>query len=579
MMPIDDATERVLHFTLEIIYLLTGEDYGPLKKPAEAVIPDANSPLSRKKGRNRSSMVAPPPLILEENNEQKILELANKIIELLTGEVPIRCQDFTVYFSMEEWEYLEDHKELYKDVIMEEKQTLISPVELVFPGCCVTHINREYVTEDGEYSTDNSMFAATNHSQEDPSPYVKRDILCSEGKKDTTDMCTDHTDYVSFLIKEEGVLGIEENPSDISEPSSPNEPHPAQHLKGETISFGENLTDIDICITDHTQQYPSSHINEGKNLTNVYSPTEQPQQYPTSIKEGPQSGQQGQRTTIYVTQSHTYSTRMKEEPLSRDDEEELTDADIDTPSGHTQDQSPSVIEDEISCNGENRNTNVYTPTEYEQYTPGHTKDGLELWSKPDVFSFSCSECDKSFHCKSELLMHLPVHSGDKPYNCSVCGKCFTNLSYLITHGKIHAGEKRYSCPDCGVSFTRSSNLKAHKRKHTGEKPYVCPDCGKSFSSNSNLNAHRKRHTGEKPYSCPDCGKSFINRSHLVVHQRTHTGEKPYTCPLCIKCFSNTSDLAKHRKIHNKKPYYCSKCGKCYKSNPDFHNQKLHICHS
>ncbi|XP_044151146.1 gastrula zinc finger protein XlCGF53.1-like isoform X4 [Bufo gargarizans] len=97
----DKMAERILDLTLEILLLLTGEDCSTVKKTSSN-------------------------LIHEQNNE-KILEVVHKMMELLTGEVPIRCQDVAVYFSMEEWEYFEGHKGLYKEVKMEEDQPLTSP--------------------------------------------------------------------------------------------------------------------------------------------------------------------------------------------------------------------------------------------------------------------------------------------------------------------------------------------------------------------------------------------------------------------------------------------------------------------
>ncbi|XP_066454566.1 gastrula zinc finger protein XlCGF66.1-like [Eleutherodactylus coqui] len=114
----DKMAESIFTLTLEILFQLTGEDYTVMNKSS-----------SDGWGRPLSPITGPPPhhLILEEINEQKILELTKKMIKLLTGEVPIRCQDVTVYFSMEEWEYLEGHKDLYKDIMMEDHQRPPSP--------------------------------------------------------------------------------------------------------------------------------------------------------------------------------------------------------------------------------------------------------------------------------------------------------------------------------------------------------------------------------------------------------------------------------------------------------------------
>ncbi|XP_077112993.1 uncharacterized protein LOC143768188 [Ranitomeya variabilis] len=123
----DKMAERLLQLTLEILFWLTGEDYTVVKKTSSEC---CLAPVSYGWKRPVSPMMGPPPhpMIQEEINDQKILELAYKMIELLFGEVPIRCQDVAVYFSMEEWEYLEEHKDLYKDIMTEDSQPLTSPV-------------------------------------------------------------------------------------------------------------------------------------------------------------------------------------------------------------------------------------------------------------------------------------------------------------------------------------------------------------------------------------------------------------------------------------------------------------------
>ncbi|XP_075703249.1 gastrula zinc finger protein XlCGF66.1-like [Rhinoderma darwinii] len=121
----NEMSRRILDFTLEIIYLLSGEEYTIVKKTSG----DCTTPIIHESGGSSSSqspITEPAPH--SRIHEKKILELIYKMTELLTGEFPIRCQDVTVYFSMEEWEYLEGHKDRYEEVMMEDYQPRTSQV-------------------------------------------------------------------------------------------------------------------------------------------------------------------------------------------------------------------------------------------------------------------------------------------------------------------------------------------------------------------------------------------------------------------------------------------------------------------
>nr|XP_014264451.2 zinc finger protein GLIS3 isoform X3 [Maylandia zebra] len=121
-----------------------------------------------------------------------------------------------------------------------------------------------------------------------------------------------------------------------------------------------------------------------------------------------------------------------------------------------------------------------------------------------------------------------------------------------------------ACPRNFKPFNARYKLLIHMRVHSGEKPNKCSfeGCNKAFSRLENLKIHLRSHTGEKPYLCqhPGCHKAFSNSSDRAKHQRTHLDTKPYACqvPGCAKRYTDPSSLRKHMKSHSTKERHLRK---------------------
>nr|WBB44920.1 tramtrack p88 [Chrysogorgia stellata] len=78
---------------------------------------------------------------------------------------------------------------------------------------------------------------------------------------------------------------------------------------------------------------------------------------------------------------------------------------------------------------------------------------------------TCKYCTRVFDTIGNLLDHMTVHQGDRPFRCDFCGKAFKFRHHLKDHCRIHTGERPFQCNICGKSFGRSSILKTHSKIH------------------------------------------------------------------------------------------------------------------
>ncbi|XP_075205552.1 gastrula zinc finger protein XlCGF66.1-like isoform X4 [Anomaloglossus baeobatrachus] len=408
-----EMAERILQLSLEIIYLLTGEDYTVVRK---------DTGMSGGWSRTPNTIKEPPPrsLMLERKNEQKILDLTNKMIELLTGEsedvtnVKVKMAPEETYVGTDQ----QCKEEQIPVNISPDDPEARDPAERcsMYSQDCTGHaVSQDHKGE--ELFNIKAESLATGEKI-----YVMTDCPCKE-EDVPEDVCAD-----DFTIDLKRPLLL---------PSNYGAEDNMDHDKSQKLTIDPN-----IALLNHSREPLSDHCDRNKPSLDKNVGLSRGKLFPC----------------VECGKIFKHNSSLSKHKKTHNDARPYSCGEC----GKCFTQKSVLVEHQRIHTGEKPFSCLECGRCFVQKSALVKHQRIHTGEKP----YPCLECGKCFAQKSSLVKHLRGHTGYKPFSCSECGKCFTDKSDIVRHERTHAGKKPLLRSYYEKYFSHKSEFVNHQRIHT-----------------------------------------------------------------------------------------------------------------